>query len=787
LSSTFDDSRRRAARAGASAPALFPELALERVEPTRPARRGARPLLARAALYARVALDLPVRCEYSYAVPPELEALARPGMRALVPFAARRAVGVITSVGPEPGVAAERLRALSELLDAEPVVDASLLELGNWIARTYACSWGEALGALLPAPLKRARGGRRVLVARALPGIGSGELAAIETQHPQQHRALRTLVELAAPIELRELTRRLNLSDSPLRALAKRGWIALERAEKESDELLAAAPTGRTRPAALTEDQERALAAIEQRLRAREHASFLLHGVTGSGKTEVYLRAIETALALGRGAIVLVPEISLTPQTVGWFRSRFGQVAVLHSRMTDAQRLRMWRAARSGEARVVVGARSAVFAPLPDLGVIVVDEEHEPSFKQGSAPRYHAREVALERARRAQAVCILGSATPSLESHLLAQRGVHQRLELPRRVNGSALPSVEVVDMRVARTDARSGGLFSERLAQQLEGVLERSEQAILFLNRRGFAPVLWCAGCRASVRCAQCDQALSWHRGIGRLVCHGCCEERSLPGACPQCARPGLRQVGAGSERVEGALAALAPRARVARMDSDTMLRREDYERTLARFAQRELDVLVGTQMIAKGLDFPGVTLVGVIAAEGGLYMPDFRASERSFQLLAQVAGRAGRGELAGRIVVQTSAPDHPAVTCAAAHDYAGFAREELELRAELGYPPYGRLVRALFEDEQAERAEAEARACAARLRERLAGLELSVLGPAPAPIALLRGRARWHLLVKASAQGEVLERARDALIEFGDEGLRSRYSIDVDPASLL
>jgi len=785
LDSTADElSRRARAQPVAHAPGLFPELEIEPAS-RRPAR--VRPPLAPAALYARVALDLPVRREYSYAVPPQLEERARPGMRALVPFAARRAVGVITSVGPDAGVEAERLRALGELLDAEPVVDASLLELGRWIADTYACSWGEALGALLPAPLKRARGVRRVLVARALPDIGSRELEEIEQRHPQQHRALRTLVELGAPIELRELTRKLNLSDSPLHALAKRGWIALERAEKEQDELLAPVPSERKRPAELTGEQARALAAIGERLTARTHASFLLHGVTGSGKTEVYLRAIEAALALGRGAIVLVPEIALTPQTVGWFRSRFGRVAVLHSRMTDAQRLRMWRAVRGGEARVVVGARSAVFAPLPDLGVIVVDEEHEPSFKQSSAPRYHAREVALERARRAQAVCILGSATPSLESHVLALSGVHTRLELPQRVNRSALPPVEIVDMRTARTDARSGGLFSERLAQQLELVLERSEQAILFLNRRGFAPVLWCAGCRASVRCAQCDQALSWHRRISRLVCHGCCEERNLPDACPHCGRKGLRPVGAGSERVEGALAALAPHARVARMDSDTMLRREDYELTLARFGQRELDVLVGTQMIAKGLDFPGVTLVGVIAAEGGLHMPDFRASERSFQLLAQVAGRAGRGERAGRIVVQTTSPAHPAVVCAAAHDYERFAREELELREELGYPPYGRIVRALFEDEQAARAEAEARACATSLRERLDGLEASVLGPAPAPIALLRGRARWHLLVKASARGLALERARELLIEFGEAGPRSRYSIDVDPASLL
>ncbi|MCB9914698.1 MAG: primosomal protein N' [Planctomycetes bacterium] len=736
--------------------------------------------------YAQVALRKPLRTEFTYAVPAELAGRVRPGMRVAVPFGSRREVGVVVELRAETDVEAKRVRKLAALLDDEPVLDAGLLELTKWVAGYYACSWGEALGAVLPSSLKREQGVRKVLMISARAEADAAALAELVDAFPKQHRLLRTLLELGAPIELRELTRQLNVSEAPARSLERRGLVTIQRVASSPDPLLASTRE-RARHATLGADQAAAVDALTARLRAGGYETFLLQGVTGSGKTEVYLRAIEAALELGRGAIVLVPEIALTPQTVGWFRSRFGDVAVLHSRMTDAQRLDMWQRVRRGEVRVVVGARSAVFAPVPELGVIVVDEEHEPSFKQGSSPRYSARDVAVVRASQTGAICVLGSATPSLETWNNAREGRYTLLELRERVGGGTLPRVEVVDMCQEKGDADGPPLFSRRLAQLLEDRLARKQQSILFLNRRGFAPVLWCPGCHETVHCPQCDVSLTFHRRIGRAVCHTCCEEIAPPTACPSCTRPGLKYLGLGSERVESTLKKLLPAARVARMDSDTMRRREDYEETLEAFGRGELDVLVGTQMIAKGLDFPNVTLVGIISADSALHLPDFRAAERTFQLLAQVAGRAGRGDEPGEIVVQTRAPEHPAIVRAAAHDFEGFARAEDELRDELGYPPHGRLVRAVFEDEDEARVVEAAAACAAALREHTSPAEVLVLGPAPAAIAQVRGRHRRHLLLKAPELNAGLKRARSILLRFGEDHPRPRLAIDVDPVSLL
>ncbi len=736
--------------------------------------------------YAEVALRKPLRREFTYAVPPELAGGVAVGMRVAVPFGSRREVGVVVGLTDSCDLDPKRVKRISAVLDEGPIVDSGLLGLTRWMAGYYACSWGEALGAVLPASLKREQGVRKKRMLSAVPGVGETELAEVLDRFPKQHRLLRTLLEIDEPVELREITRQLNVSEAPARSLERRGWVRIERVACAADPLLAPVPK-KARPERLSEGQESALREIGAAQEEGSFAAFLLHGVTGSGKTEVYLRAIESALAQGRGAIVLVPEIALTPQTVGWFRSRFGEVAVLHSRMTDAQRLTMWNRLRSGELRVVVGARSAIFAPLPDLGVIVVDEEHEPSFKQGNVPRYSARDVAVVRAQECGAVCLLGSATPSLESWQNAQEGRYRLLTLKERVGGGALPLVEIVDMCQEKGGADGPRLFSRRLELLLRDRLEKGEQSILFLNRRGFAPVLWCPGCRETVTCAQCDVSLTFHRRIGRAVCHSCCEESAPPTACPSCTRPGLKYLGLGSERVEESLSALLPEARVARMDSDSMRRPEDYERVLGAFGRGELDVLVGTQMIAKGLDFPSVTLVGIVSADGALHLPDFRAAERTFQLLAQVAGRAGRGDAPGEIVVQTRTPDHPAIRRAAEHDYDGFAAAELRLRQELGYPPFGRLIRVVLEDDDEQRCVAAARACADRLRSEIDPSELQVLGPAPAPIARLRGRYRQHLMLKAPGSNTALSLARTRLAQFAEEGARPRYAIDVDPVSML
>jgi primosomal protein N' (replication factor Y) len=436
---------------------------------------------------------------------------------------------------------------------------------------------------------------------------------------------------------------------------------------------------------------------------------------------------------------------------------------------------------------VVVGARSALFAPLAELGVIVVDEEHEPSFKQESVPRYHAREAAVERARAAGAVCLLGSATPALESWHAAAAGDYELLSLPERVGGGAPCSVQVVDMRQPGERARGSELFSRLLVHFLGETLESREQSILFLNRRGFVPVIYCPGCQSTLRCEACSTALAFHRRIARLVCHTCSRERELPGACPVCSRPRLRPIGGGSERVESELKQLLPGARVARMDSDTMRRREDYETTLERFGRGELDLLVGTQMIAKGLDFPRVTLVGILAADQGLSLPDFRAEERTFQLLAQVSGRAGRGALPGRIVIQTTAPESPAIVLGAGGDYPAMARALAEVRRELLYPPFGRLCRVVFEDKDPLRGLATATRWAESLRARLARPPLVLDGPGPAPLALLRGKHRHHLQLKGPLGEPRFEATIAWLAEEAQRESRTDVKIDVDPMAML
>ena len=781
-----------------STPGLFPDASADdaaRVTPPAGVKKPA-PARARAplvevehGLYVDVAVNRPLRCEFTYAVPAAMRAQVAPGVRVAVPFGPRREVGVVTLVRTTTDVPHGKLKSITRVLDPETRVDGDLFELTRWMSTYYACSWGEALAAVMPAALKLESGGRRVAWIEAAGEPDADALAALEKRSPKAFRLHRALVDIGARTELRDLCRKLNVGDSVAKTLAEHGLARIVRLEAELDPLSSApSNSARVRPEQLSPDQDVALNALQTALASGAFGTFLLQGVTGSGKTEVYLRTIESALALGKGAIVIVPEIALTPQTVGWFRSRFGNVAVLHSRMTDAQRRAMWLAVQRGEARVVVGARSAVFAPVKDLGVIVVDEEHEPSFKQEGPPRYHARDVAVVRAKHAKALCILGSATPSLESWHNAQQGRYTRLRLRSRVSGGAMPKVEIVDLRAEKRVGKEAVLFSLRLKELLTQALERGEQSILFLNRRGFAPTLWCSACGETVRCKDCDVGLTLHKRIQRVVCHSCCEEQVPPKNCPTCTAPLVHYLGAGSERVEAAITKLLPTARVKRMDSDTMLRREDYENVLGAFGRGEIDVLVGTQMIAKGLDFPRVTVVGIVSADSSLHLPDLRAAERTFQLLAQVAGRAGRGELAGRIVIQTTTPAHPAIVCAAQHDFEAFAAQETKLRAELGYPPHGKLIRVVFEDTDLGGVHDAAKACADALRARAAEFGTQVLGPAEAPISQVRGRHRQHLLLKSPGSNPTgLAAARALLIAFAGQETRARVTIDVDPVSML
>ncbi len=514
----------------------------------------------------------------------------------------------------------------------------------------------------------------------------------------------------------------------------------------------------------------------------------LIHGVTGSGKTEVYIQAIQEVLSHARQAIVLVPEISLTPQTEQRFRSRFGQVAVLHSHMSDADRHHHWQRIAAGQVQVVVGARSAVFAPTPRLGLIILDEEHESTFKQGEAPRYHAREVALHRARDESIPLVLGSATPSLESWHRAQTGEYQLVSMPRRVFGRPLPLVATIDLRLEFKDRRRRGAISRQLQNAMNEALSDNGQVILLLNRRGYATHIQCPSCGHAMRCPNCTIALTQHVADDKAICHYCDYEVKAPTVCPECNFAGIHYGGLGTQKLEAEVRAKFPEYRCLRMDTDTMDKPGSHEKALASFRDGHVQILLGTQMIAKGLDFPNVTLVGVVNADTALHLADFRAAERTFQLVTQVAGRTGRGSRGGRVLVQTFSPEHPAILAAVRHDYARFAEYELPGRQSLSYSPFNAMVRIVVRGPQYPTTEAFAEQIATELRDAITEQKLAarVLGPAPAPISKLRGKYRFHLQLQSvdgPALRQIISQATAAL-KPPDE---VQWIVDIDPLEML
>jgi primosomal protein N' (replication factor Y) len=737
--------------------------------------------------YVEVVLPLPVSRPYTYRITDGFGARALPGARVVVPVRRRQVVALVTAVDvPAPSVEA---KPILDAPDAEPALAPPLLELGRWISKYYGVPLGLALRAILPGPLwslKRPAGPaaaseRVVVLARPLGSLLEREGAF--RRAPRRRAAFEALEALGGSAPARHLLDQLKISPAVLNGLVKQGLARYERGAVVRDPFagLSSPP-----PPILTEDQRRV---VDRILAGPPEVPVLVHGVTGSGKTLVYLEVLRSVVASGHGAILLVPEIALTPQTVARVRGVFGdQVAVLHSGLSDGERADAWRALRRGERRVAVGPRSAVFAPVQRLGTIVVDEEHEPSYKQGTAPRYHARDAALVRARLEGARVVLGSATPSLETLHLARIGRVETFELPERIGARPLPPVEVIDLRTAPRVADARGVpWSEALDGAVAGALARGEQAILLLNRRGFATFLQCPSCGDVRDCPRCAIALTVHQTPPALRCHYCGHEEPIPGSCRRCDHATQRMRGLGTQQLEHFVGVRFPAARVARMDLDTTSTKWAHHRILERVARGEVDILLGTQMIAKGLDFPNVTVVGVVDADTGLHLPDFRAAERTFQLVAQVAGRAGRGPKGGRVYVQTRAPDHHAIRAAAAHSVAAFAAAELPLRAPPGpaYPPHVGLARFVASGEDAARTEQAAARVAAWLRranaERLGGA-LTVLGPAPCPIERLKERWRWHVLVKATdarAIGRVVRawaaRARGAVV------------VDRDPVALL
>jgi primosomal protein N' (replication factor Y) len=733
--------------------------------------------------YVQVALNLPLRREFTYAVPAGV--VVRPGNRVRVNFHGRATGGVVVAVAATTDLPPARVKPVESVLDDESTLPQPLLELARRMAATYGCSLGEALDAMLPSVAKRR--GQRLLphVELAAPrDLAAQAVLELEEKHQERSRVLRTVLEFGAPMPILDLRRRTNTSDSPWQTLCKHGVLRKVMLAEELEELTPAPEEAAVRHQ-LNEHQQQAVDAVAGVARAGAHRTFLLHGVTGSGKTEVYLRILEAVRALGRSAIVLVPEISLTPQTVGRFASRFPDVAVLHSGLTDAERGRQWQRLLQGRAKVAVGARSALFAPVQDLGLIVVDEEHESSFKQDSTPRYHAREMAIQRGEIEKAVVVLGSATPTLESIGKAKRGVYELLTLPQRAGAGRLPKIVVQDLRAEPKEARRAGVvLSRTLLVMMEERLKARDQVLLFLNRRGFAPVLLCPSCGEAVKCEHCSVSMTWHARQGRLVCHWCCHEKRRPEKCAACQHAPMHELGVGTERLEAAVKERFPAAIVARMDADTMAERGAHERVLGAFRKKHIDVLIGTQMIAKGLDFPDVTLVGVVSADTGLFVPDYRAAERTFQLLHQVAGRAGRGEKAGTVVIQTFCPDNYAVQAAANNDYASFVQQELQFRKVTGYPPFARLLRVLAEARQEREAQDLLQAAVKPLRDLP---DVEVLGPAPAVIARIKEQWRWHTLVKAFTPA-AFTAAMAAVGTVEDLGTRScRVTLDVDPSSLM
>ncbi|MBI1967857.1 MAG: primosomal protein N' [Gemmatimonadetes bacterium] len=745
---------------------------------------GAAPPPAR---YAEVVLPLPVSRPYTYQIPDGLAERAGPGARVVVPLQRRRVIGLVTAVDvPAPMVAA---RAILAAPDAEPALSPALLRLGRWISDYYGAPLGLSLRAIVPGalwqvgrPAGPAEAAERVVVlTRALPSLLERDQAF--RRAPKRRAVYEAVESLGGSAPVAHLVEQLKLSAAGVEALVKQGLARIDRASRVRDPFagLSSPP-----PPDLTADQRGVVAAITG---TPVDKPVLIHGVTGSGKTLVYLDVLRSVVASGNGAILLVPEIALTPQTVARVRGVFGnQVAVLHSGLSDGERADAWRSLRRGERCVAVGPRSAIFAPVARLGAIVVDEEHETSYKQGTAPRYHARDVAMARARLEGARLILGSATPSLETLHLAVTGTVRTFELPQRIGARPLPPVEIVDLRSAPRVPEARKIpWTETLDQAVRGALERREQVILLLNRRGFATYLQCPACGDVLECPRCAIALTVHRTPDALRCHYCSHEAPVPTTCRKCGHATQRMGGLGTQQLEHFVGLRFPAARIARMDLDTTSTKWAHYRILERVARGEVDILLGTQMIAKGLDFPNVTVVGVVDADTALHLPDFRAAERTFQLVAQVAGRAGRGVRGGRVYVQTRAPDHHAIRAAAAHSVRDFAAAELPFRAppSPAYPPAVGLVRFVAAGEDAERTRRAAERVAAWLRrageERLGGA-LTVLGPAPCPITRLKGRWRWHVLVKA-VEPRPLGRVVRAWRATG----RSGVVVDRDPVALL
>ena len=766
-------------------------------------------------MIAHVSLEIALRKEFDYSIPPELLGRVDIGSRVQVPFGARKILGVVTAVAEESAHA--NLKPIIKVIGAQTLVTAKVLKLARWIGEYYCCAPETALKSVLPEAVRKEDASwRERLFVRVLPVIGEFP------KLPKRQQAVWNLIEERRQILLSELVELAETTAATIRKLEDRGLVSITNEVSERDpyanETILA-----SQPIVLNPAQLIALEKIKAAMARHEDgglkvkdgpakpsstlpppsSTFLLHGVTGSGKTEIYLQAIAHTLEQGKGAIVLVPEISLTPQTVERFKARFSSgklqtlVAVLHSHLSAGERHDEWHKIRQGRARIVIGARSAIFAPVEPLGLVIVDEEHESTYKQEESPRYHARDVAVMRGQMEKAVVVLGSATPSMESYYNCKKGKFTLLELPERVDDQKMPHVRVVDMRQAAYKEKGPPIFSPQLKEAITQRLERKEQTILFLNRRGYSTSLQCPKCGHVCECPNCSISLTYHRPEQKLSCHICGHNERVPNVCPneKCQNPAIRFSGTGTQKVEDILGKLFPHARIKRMDADVMKKKDDYRRVLGEFRHGKIDILIGTQMIAKGLHFPNVTLVGIIYADMALHQPDFRAGERTFQLLTQVAGRAGRGDIEGEVFVQAFTPFHPAIQYARRHDFVGFYEQEMEFREQLKYPPVGRVAmltlkgrnedKVKFSAEHLKRELEKLKTATAGADHRNHFTDLIISGPSPAPLLRAENFYRYQIMLRTRAMSRLSQSLAQAVatLLLPDE---VTLAVDIDPVNL-
>jgi primosomal protein N' (replication factor Y) len=719
-------------------------------------------------LVVDIAVGVSVNKTFHYCVPREMQGRLTPGSRVLVPFGNRRISGTVLSFTGQTDTTG--LKSIIEILNH--TITPELLALARWVSDYYMYPLGQTIDAMVPKAVSRGKPRKKKFV-RLLRQPSSPLRGA------KQAALLRMLVE-QGETTLDALT---SFSHATVNALKEAGIIRIvEREVTASASSEGFAPSIQPE---LMPEQAAAVQGIAEAVEAGRFQVFLLHGVTGSGKTEVYLQVIAKFLNRDSGAIVLVPEIALTSQLLARFRGRFGsRVAVLHSGLTDRERADEYRRIQAGHVDVVIGARSAIFAPLDRVKLIIVDEEHENSYKQEEGLRYHGRDVAVMRAKLQNAVAVLGSATPSLESYYNAKCGKYRYLHLANRVDHRPMPLVAVVDVKALPKLS----LYSPALIEQIQKRLEKNEQTLLLLNRRGFSSVLICGDCGKPIKCPSCSVSLTFHKSEHKLKCHYCGYLTRPPDRCPSCSNVNLKLLGSGTQKIEEELRALFPAARIKRMDSDTVKGRQAYDTLFRQVDSREIDILLGTQMIAKGHDFPYVTLVGVVDADVGLNLPDFRSAEKTFQLITQAAGRAGRGEAPGEVVIQTMNPQHYSVRHSRTHDYEGFYHDEILYRRELGYPPVGRIIRLEVKSPNESHAAEGAKAAQDRIRSLMRGKETILLGPAPAPIARVRGQFRFQLLLLSEKRDVIrflAAEGRNAVAE--KSGRKCRVIVDVDPMNLM